>query len=198
MFEDNDEIDYDLNNDSIDTETCIESEEPKEDIIEEEKISKHKIKGVHALKYDTIFKGKQNIEPNDELIIETDSKVYGINSNSVYFSDFESPEEYERNKKLQESVFDVLTNIYNFDMTRVRRKTTRVQFNNIFQTLLNTIDLGMYTYSEIFIEYYVYFSENTDNMYKMLDKKFAAIIAIEMGVKSKMKGVKDLENIKFF
>jgi hypothetical protein len=57
--------------------------------------------------------------------------------------------------------------------------------------------MEVYTYSEVFVEFSQYFSENTTNMFKLLDGTWGGKISKELAQKYNIKGVKNLDNVDF-
>ena len=57
--------------------------------------------------------------------------------------------------------------------------------------------MGHFSYSEVFIEFSYYFSDNIENMFKLLDKKWGGKIAQELAKKGNIRGAKNLEDIDF-
>lgn len=190
----------------IDDDNFIEDIENYSETIEEDiegddeiKVSKHKEDGKHALKYDSIFKGKKHDGDVDEYIIECNSKTnnYEPDASSNYSFERESPIEYARIKKLREELYNIVVNILALDTTSPRRKPSKVNFIKYYTTIVSILDMEVYTYSEVFVEFSQYFSENTTNMFKLLDGTWGGKISKELAQKYNIKGVKNLDNVDF-
>lgn len=192
--------DYDLNNDDEDEEDEDEEDEDDDDtdIMFKFNTNKHKIEGKHALKRDTIFKGKieENVLENEHSTIQDDFNVNnGLPIESGSMHEFESKyyEEYIGRLNLSKDVYQLLTDNTELDFSSNRRKPNRQAFNDYYKMLLDNIGKD-YTKSEIFVELSYYFTDNIFNMFKLLDKEYATQIIIEL----KKSGYLDnLSNINF-
>lgn len=159
--------------------------------------SKHKIKGKHSLKYDSIFKGKKG----DEDIFDEFSTDFHIpkqenfefDTSSNYYYEHTKPDDYARLKELREIIYDVIVNKTNINIKNSRRKPSRVDFNKYMDIIVKECDVSKYSHSEIFIEFSFYFSDNIVNMFKLLDKKWGGKIALELAEKTNFK----LDDIDF-
>lgn len=213
------EDDIDMSLDDIDIENVIEEIESDIDIeevseigeleieleIEDEsesdskKESKHKEIGKHSLKYDSIFKGKKDDASIDEYILESASKnnSFEPDTASSYSFERESPTEYTRLNQLKKDMYDIIVNDIKLNIKNSRRKPSRVDFNKYYSILVDKLDMGGYSYSEVFIEFAYYFSDNIENMFKLLDKKWGGKIAQELAKKGNYKGAKNLDDIDF-
>lgn len=174
-----------------------EVEEDKMDIMFKFNTNNHKIEGKHALKRDTIFKGK--IEENDEEsehYIQDDFNINNglpIESGTMYEFESKYHEEYIGRLNLSKEVYDLLTENTELDFSSNRRKPNRQAFNDYYKMLLDNIGQD-FTKSEIFVELSYYFTDNIFNMFKLLDKEYATQIIIEL----KKSGYLDnLNNINF-
>ena len=79
------------------------------------------------------------------------------------------------------------------DFLMNRRKPDKKKFNQYYELCLSELSLK-YTKSEILVELSTYFTDNIFNMYKLLNKKNATGIIIEL----KEKGyLNDIGNINF-
>lgn len=158
------------------------------DIMFKFQTNNHKIEGKHALKRDTIFKGKlddgedleynfytspvssDDYSPNDGFVLE---------SGSLYEFETKFNDEYISNLELSKDVYDLLSERTDLDFSSNRRKPNRQAFNDYYRLLLN--ELGKkYTKSEIFVELSYYFTDNIFNMFKLLEKDYATFIIIEL------------------
>lgn|SRR5574344_1032227 len=169
--------DTDIIDDDIDTNDKTDDTSTN-NINEEDVYSKHRLEGKHALKYDTIFKGKK--DNADELdtcvtdvcnndIIEIDDKIEIIDN-----------EKYLRQKKLREDIYMILSMMTDLNLSSNRRKPSKEDFNKYFGLLKTELKDEKYTNVEIFNELAVYFSENIFNMYRLLNKDFRDIILKEL------------------
>ena len=181
-----------------DVEDGDDSEED-EDIVEDIKISKHKEVGKHALKYDSIFKGKKDDGDIDEYIIESNSRnnSYEPDAASSYSFERESPIEYSRLNTLRKELYEIIVNVIKLNIKNSRRKPSRIDFNKHYSTIVSSLEMDIYSHSEVFIEFAYYFSDNIENMFKLLDKKWGGKIAMELAKKGNIKGAKNLEDIDF-
>jgi hypothetical protein len=183
--------------DEIEIEIEIETEIDSED--ESKKESKHKEVGKHALKYDSIFKGKKDDGNLDEYIIESASKnnSFDPDTSSSYSFERESPTEYVRLKQLKNDLYEIIITDIKLNIKNSRRKPSRVDFNKYYSILVDKLDMGIFSYSEVFIEFAYYFSDNIENMFKLLDKKWGGKIAQELAKRGNIRGAKNLEDIDF-
>lgn len=163
------------------------------------KESKHKEVGKHSLKYDSIFKGKKDESELDEYIIETSSSNnnFELDTASSYSFERESPTEYTRLNNLKNELYTIIVDVIKLNIKNSRRKPSRVDFNKYYSKIVENLDMGTYSYSEVFIEFAYYFSDNIENMFKLLDKKWGGKIAHELTKKSNINGVKKLDEIDF-
>lgn len=187
--DDNDDNDYneddDDDNDTIDNSINYDDVESDLDVYFKYGTNNHKLDGKHSLKRDTILNGKLN-ESNE---IESQAKSHGIeyythdSSPSFDMTSLENDNKYNDDviskKKLSEDVYNLLKNNTDLDFTSNRRKPNKATFNNYYKMILNNID-SQYSKSEIFVELSYYFTDNIFNMYKLLDKKYATIIIMEL------------------
>lgn len=187
-----DEIDVDKN--CIDNSISFDDSESELDVYFKYGTNNHKLDGKHSLKRDTIFNGKiddNNTETNDFSMIEYDNSydIGSIEKGSVFEEDSRLFEDMRIKKKLSEDVYNLLKNNTDLDFKSNRRKPNKTTFNNYFKMLLNNID-SQYTKSEIFVELSYYFTDNIFNMYKLLDKKYATIIIMELREKGHLSKIK--------
>ena len=155
------------------------------DIIDEEDIvmSKHKIQGKHSLKYDSIFKGKKE-EPLSEDEFEVNSSYFNenfeVDKGSLYWFESIDNENYIKEKRIKEKVYEVLLNNTELNFSNNRRKPSKSDFNNYYYTLKTHLKDESFTNVELFNELAVYFSDNLFNMFKLLDNKWRNIIIEEL------------------
>lgn len=185
----------------LDLETEDEDEEEEEDDVDimfKFNTNNHKIEGKHALKRDTIFKGKleDNIEQSEYYSTTEDFNVNDglpIEVGTSYEFESKHHEEYMGRLNLSKDVYKLLTDNTELDFTSNRRKPNRQAFNDYYKMLLDNIGKE-YTKSEIFVELSYYFTDNIFNMFKLLDKEYATQIIVEL----KQSGyLTNLNNINF-
>lgn len=188
----NDDVDsFDDEDDNIDI--VIEIDENDLDLSEEETkstsedddivLSKHKMEGKHALKYDSIFKGKKET-PLDED--ELDGFAYyhkdsiEVDKSSNYYFESIDNENYVRSKLVKERVYHILCNHTELNFMNNRRKPSRTDFNSYYNLLKIELEEESFTNVELFNELAVYFSDNLFNMFKLLDNKWRNMIISEL------------------
>jgi hypothetical protein len=144
-------------------------------------LSKHKQNGKHALKYDTIFKGKKE-DPLDESTDMGGSSSYFNESfdldRSSHFA--HDDEVYQKEKRLREKVYEVLLGNTDINFLNNRRKPSRTDFNQYYYLLKTHLKDENFTNIELFNELSVYFSDNLFNMFKLLDTKWRNLIINEL------------------
>lgn len=158
----------------------------------------HKLEGKHSLKRDTIFNGKLS-----ETELEDSSSYinFGMNEYDIYDSGdmpiekgslFEDESkrgsEILDRRKLSEDIYNLLKSNTELDFSANRRKPNKAIFNNYYKMLLMNID-KQYSKSEIFVELSYYFTDNIFNMYKLLDKKYATSIIMELREKGHLNNI---------
>jgi len=170
-----DEDDLDLNED-----VEVKPEESEENVV----LSKHKLEGKHSLKYDSIFKGKKE-DPLDEEEGTSSFEVYQkdtieVDRSSNYYFESIDNEKYIRAKQVKEKVYEVLSKHTTINFLNNRRKPSRTDFNQYYNTLKLNLQNESFTNVELFNELAVYFSDNLFNMFKLLDKKWRNLIINEL------------------
>lgn len=170
-----DEDDLDITED-----TEIKPEESDENVV----LSKHKLEGKHSLKYDSIFKGKKE-DPLDEEDSSSSFEVYQkdtieVDRSSNYYFESIDNEKYIRAKLVKEKVYEVLSQHTTINFLNNRRKPSRTDFNQYYNTLKINLQSESFTNVELFNELAVYFSDNLFNMFKLLDKKWRNLIINEL------------------
>ena len=193
-----DEIDID--------EIDINESDVKEEIVEDSEFdimfkvtaNKHKLEGTHSLKRDTIFMGKLDEEVEEGMEDSTmfpdyDTDNYQIEKGSAYEVETRHYEDYYYQQCLTQDIYRILGEKTEIDFVENRRKPNKLTFNNYY--LMCNSELGhKYTKSEIFVELSYYFTDNIFNMFKLLNKKNATGIILEL----KDKGyLTDIGNINF-
>lgn len=183
-------------NNEENSESEIKTEEDDFDIFFKNTANKHKLEGTHRLKRDTIFLGKVDTEEDAEettTSFEYEQNNFEIERGSEYDAESKSYENYFYVKELAEDIYKILDEKTTINFTQNRRKPNRQTFNNYYKMCITDLDTK-YSKSEIFVELSYYFTDNIFNMFKLLDKRYATGIIIEL----KNKGyLKDIGNINF-
>ena len=170
--------------DSDDIEEIDSKSEDGIEVIEEDvDFSKHKIQGKHSLKYDSIFKGKKEDPLSDEEF-ETTATYYNesfeVDKGSIYWFESIDNENYVKQKKVQEKVYEVLTTHTELNFLNNRRKPSKSDFNDYYFKLKTYLKDEGFSNTELFNELSVYFSDNYFNMLKLLDNKWRNLIFEEL------------------
>ena len=146
-------------------------------------LSKHKIEGKHSLKYDSIFKGKKET-PLDEDDMDGFSlyhkETIEVDKSSNYYFESMDNENYIRTKLVKERVYDILSEHTELNFQNNRRKPSKQDFNHYYSLLKIHLEDESFTNIELFDQLAVYFSDNTLNMFKLLDNKWRNIILKEL------------------
>lgn len=198
-----DDIDIDDDKECINNSINYEGNETESelDVYFKYGTNNHKLDGKHSLKRDTILNGKlteTSGDIEDDIQMPMDFDVYDtgiipIERGSMFDEESRNSEDSQSKRKLAEDVYRLLSNNTDLDFTSNRRKPNKATFNNYYKMLLINID-HQYTKSEIFVELAYYFTDNIFNMYKLLDKKYATIIIMELRDKGFLN---NLDNINF-
>ncbi len=188
--EDNEEFDFEEEIDEID------EDDIDDDISLPKPPSKHKEKGKHALRYDSIFKGKKHDDIDNEHIIDIQTTFNADNETSNGLEQRDQVE-YERLKKLQTEIHDVMVSMGKINIDMPRRKPSKAEFNRMFGEIVNTLDMDQYSYSEVFTLYAYNFSDNLENLFKLLDKHWGGKISLELKELYNIKGKSKFEDIEF-
>ena len=177
---DDDEVFHDdvieIDDDDLDFE--LKPEAPADDVV----LSKHTIQGKHSLKYDSIFKGKKE----DPLTEDSMEMAHSYNDNfevdksSHYWFESIDNENYIKEKRIKEKVYEVLSQHTDINFLNNRRKPSRVDFNQYYFLLKTNLQQESFTNIELFNELAVYFSDNLFNMFKLLDNKWRNLIIVEL------------------
>lgn len=178
---------------------CIIEDDTDFDILFKSSINKHKIDGKHALIRDTILKGKENeveeegMEENLSNYIETGENTshYQLQSGSLFELETHHNQEYLTQKNLSQDVFRIMSENTTLDFRMNRRKPNRSTFNSYYKMLLDHLE-KKYSQSEIFVELSYYFTDNIFNMFKLLDKRYATSIILELKNKGYLKDISDI------
>jgi len=187
----NDEVsDDEISDDEIIIEDSIVDEEITDvvsDLVEEEfkeevVLSKHTIHKKHSLNYDSIFKGKkENPLTEDDYDTTTSfNETFEVDKSSIYWYESVDNENYIKEKRIKERVYDVLANHTDLNFLNNRRKPSRSDFNHFYFLLKTNLQDENFTNVELFNELSVYFSDNLFNMFKLLDNKWRNMIILEL------------------
>lgn len=195
---DNEFIDDEDDNDIDISEFGYDEDEDESDEVTETvtKVSKHKEKGKHALRYDSIFKGKKHEDVDNEHIIDIQTTFNADNETSNGLEQRDQVE-YERLKKLQTEIHEVMVSMGKINIDMPRRKPSKVEFNRMFAEIVKTLDMDQYSYSEVFTLYAYNFSDNLENLFKLLDKEWGGKISLELKELYDIKGKSKFEDIEF-
>jgi hypothetical protein len=144
-------------------------------------LSKHTEEGKHSLKYDSIFKGKKEDSEEDEDIEKMFiNENFEVDKGSQFWSESIDNENYVKDKRVKEKVYDVLKNHTDLNFMNNRRKPSKNDFNKYYFLLKTHLKEEKFTNIEIFNELSVYFSDNLFNMFKLLDNKWRNMIINEL------------------
>lgn len=167
---------------------------PKEkEATTDEKVNKHKLPGKHKLKYDSIFKGKKDDKPADELGSLHHIDGFDIDPFSISHTQKMDQAEYDRLKLLKEIVYKIIIEKTEINIKNNRRKPGRLDFNRYFEIITSNMDMRDYSHAEIFLELSWYFSENIFSMFKLLEPKWGAVIVRELSQKYNIKKIDGID-----
>jgi hypothetical protein len=178
-----------LSDDEIIEDEIIEVEESDlkldteiEEIKEEVVLSKHTIHKKHSLNYDSIFKGRKEapLTEDDYDFGSTFNETFEVDKSSIYWFESVDNENYVKEKRIKEKVYEVLANHTDLNFLNNRRKPSKSDFNHFYFLLKNNLQDENFTNVEIFNELAVYFSDNLFNMFKLLDNKWRNMIIYEL------------------
>jgi hypothetical protein len=145
--------------------------------------NKHKLDGKHSLERDILFTGKLEEKDENDPDYQSYQVFYNeevsIETGSQYEYESMNNEDYVNDLHLEKDIFDLLSENTNLDFTQNRRKPKREDFNGYYNMLLKHLS-GKYTNCEIFVALSYYFTDNIFNMYKLLNKKHATNIIVEL------------------
>ena len=155
----------------------LEVEPVKEDVV----LSKHTIHKKHSLSYDSIFKGRKE-DPLSEDDYESSgfNETFEVDKSSIYWFESVDNENYVKEKRIKERVYEVLANHTDLNFLNNRRKPSRSDFNHFYYLLKTNLQEESFTNVELFNELSVYFSDNLFNMFKLLDNKWRNMIISEL------------------
>jgi hypothetical protein len=190
----NEEINEELNNEELNNEEIADADF---DIIFKNSVNKHKLEGTHSLKRDTIFMGKLEEEQpkglETSIMQDFDTDNYNIEKGSTYEMESKHYEDYYYTISLTNDVYELLEEKTEIIFLQNRRKPNKQTFNKYYEMCIKNLSYK-YTKSEIFVELSYYFTDNIFNMFKLLNKKNATGIILEL----KNKGyLTDIGNINF-
>lgn len=162
----------------IDDQELKEEELIKEDVV----LSKHTIHKKHSLNYDSIFKGKKESPLGEDDFDSSSSfnETFEVDKSSIYWYESVDNENYIKEKRIKERVYEVLANHTDLNFLNNRRKPSRSDFNHFYYLLKTNLQEENFTNVELFNELAVYFSDNLFNMFKLLDNKWRNIIISEL------------------
>jgi hypothetical protein len=203
-FESNEEIFDEEGNDEfegiLDTEDdeIIEIEDLDDSIVEEKSLvdekvkdkgsdddvvlSKHTLHKKHSLSYDSIFKGKKEDPLTEESWDDfgTYKESFEVDKSSIYWFESIDNENYVKDKRIKERVYEVLAQHTDLNFLNNRRKPSRSDFNHFYFLLKTNLQDENFTNIELFNELAVYFSDNLFNMFKLLDNKWRNMVISEL------------------
>ncbi len=155
----------------------LEVEPVKEDVV----LSKHTIHKKHSLSYDSIFKGrKEDPLSEDDFDSSGFNETFEVDKSSIYWFESVDNENYVKEKRIKEKVYEVLANHTDLNFLNNRRKPSRSDFNHFYYLLKINLQEESFTNVELFNELSVYFSDNLFNMFKLLDNKWRNMIISEL------------------
>ncbi len=145
-------------------------------------LSKHTINRKHSLNYDSIFKGKKEdpLKEEESDHVTSFNETFEVDKSSIYWYESVDNENYIKEKRIKEKVYEVLANHTDLNFLNNRRKPSRTDFNQFYFLLKSNLQDENFTNVEIFNELAVYFSDNLFNMFKLLDNKWRNLIINEL------------------
>jgi hypothetical protein len=145
-------------------------------------LSKHTLQGKHSLKYDSIFKGKKEdpLSEDDIDIVGNRNENFEVDKSSHYWYESVDNENYIKEKRIKERVYQVLNEHTDINFLNNRRKPSKSDFNHYYYLLKTNLHQESFTNVELFNELAVYFSDNLFNMFKLLDNKWRNLIISEL------------------
>jgi len=182
------EIEDDLTDIEIDEEVIDDTLPIIDDAITEEAqpdeviLSKHTINRKHSLNYDSIFKGKKEdpLTEDEGDFSSGYNETFEVDKSSIYWHESVDNENYIKEKRIKEKVYDVLATHTDINFLNNRRKPSKNDFNHFYFLLKTNLQEENFTNVEIFNELAVYFSDNLFNMFKLLDNKWRNMIIQEL------------------
>lgn len=144
-------------------------------------LSKHTAEGKHSLKYDSIFKGRRDeADTDDDFERMATSETFEVDKSSYYWVESIDNENYVKDKRVKERVYEVLEKHTDLNFLNNRRKPSKSDFNKYYFILKTHLKGESFTNVELFNELSVYFSDNLFNMFKLLDNKWRNLIIGEL------------------
>ena len=145
----------------------LEEDTKAKELEEEIVLSKHKLQGKHALKYDSIFKGKKEDKIDQDSEEDYTSMYFNekfeVDKSSYMYLESQDNEMYIRTKNIKEKVYKVLLDKTSINFLNNRRKPSRSDFNHYYHLLKVNLDEDGFTNIELFNELSIYFSDNLLN-----------------------------------
>ena len=165
----------------VDDETDLKLDADADEVKEEVVLSKHTIHKKHSLSYDSIFKGKKESPlTEDDFDSSSFNETFEVDKSSIYWFESVDNENYIKEKRIKERVYEVLANHTDLNFLNNRRKPSRSDFNHFYYLLKTNLQNENFTNVELFNELAVYFSDNLFNMFKLLDNKWRNMIISEL------------------
>jgi hypothetical protein len=160
----------------------VEIKLDKKSLDDEVVLSKHTLHKKHSLNYDSIFKGKKEDPLTEESWDDfgTYKESFEVDKSSIYWFESIDNENYVKDKRIKEKVYDVLAKHTDLNFLNNRRKPSRSDFNHFYFLLKTNLQDENFTNVELFNELAVYFSDNLFNMFKLLDNKWRNMIISEL------------------
>lgn len=152
------DIDETITNPLLDIGTIVSIDEDAES-------KKPKKSGKHKLKYDSIFKGKKNSQPEEDG--EWNQSI-NMNPHSKSFEQINNYDENLRLLYLKEKIYNIIITKTNINIKSNRRKPSKIDFNIYYDLMLKELKSDPYNHGEIFVELSGYFSEHVYNMFELL------------------------------
>ena len=193
-----DNLDEEMLSEEISDEIVIEKDKTEEtdfEIMFKNTANKHKQEGTHALKRDTIFMGKENDE-EEGLESSTDffDNTYNIEQGSTYEYESHYNDDYNYKKNLIKDIYEILEEKTEIDFLANRRKPNKKTFNEYYDMCVEDL-ITKYNKSEIFVELSYYFTDSIFNMFKLLNKKNASGIILELREKGYLNSIGNINFI---
>jgi hypothetical protein len=133
------------------------------------------------LSYDSIFKGrKEDPLSEDDFDSSGFNETFEVDKSSIYWFESVDNENYVKEKRIKEKVYEVLANHTDLNFLNNRRKPSRSDFNHFYYLLKTNLQEESFTNIELFNELAVYFSDNLFNMFKLLDNNWRNLIISEL------------------
>ncbi len=178
VVDDDDETFHDDVIEIDETDLELDTPEAESEVV----LSKHTLQGKHSLKYDSIFKGKKE-DPLTEDEVEffgNSNETFEVDKSSHYWYESIDNENYIKEKRIKEKVYEVLNEHTDINFLNNRRKPSKSDFNHYYYLLKTHLNSESFTNVELFNELAVYFSDNLFNMFKLLDNKWRNLIILEL------------------